>query len=458
MNVLIALTVLGLLSMFSGVFKIRLIILPVTVVGLIISLVLNVIMWNTNHSYFNNMMLVDNYAIAFNAITIVTVLFIVLFYHQFHYKEEVHYSEVFAIILFTAVGAVIMYSFTNLLMLFLGVEILSLSFYVLAGSKKRDLLSNEASLKYFLMGTFSTGFLLFGIAMLYGASGSFSLNEIAAYGKDAAVKPNTFLIAGILLIMTGLLFKVAAAPFQFWTPDVYQGAPTLVTGYMATTGKIAAVAAFLRLFELTFPSLKENYQEVLWAISVLTMLVGNFIAIYQRNVKRMLAYSSISHAGYMLIALVTLNASSNSAILFYSVSYTLASLTAFVIIKVMEQNKMGETYDAFNGLSRSNPLLLFILAIAMLSLAGIPFTAGFFGKFYIFYSAISGGWMWLVIVAVINSFISVYYYFRPILAGIKFQEPGKPVIISPTIKILLLTLTFLTLLFGLLPGLISGII
>jgi len=456
MNLLISLTALGTIAMFGGVLKFRSIVMPLSILGLITAIILGLYAWDANQSFFNNMMRMDNYAIAFSVVCIGGALLSILFFHLFHSENEIHYAEAIAIILFSLAGCVVMVSFTNLLMLFLGIEILSLSLYILSGLHKKDLLSNESSLKYFLMGAFSTGFLLFGIALIYGATGSFSTEQIAY--QLGLMGTNVMVMIGLLLIMIGLLFKVAAVPFQFWTPDVYQGAPTIITGYMATVGKVAAFAAFLRLFQLSFGTVKENYQQVIWIVAVITILVGNIIAIYQSSTKRMLAYSSIAHAGYMLIALVTLNASSNGSILFYSVAYTLASLSSFVIVQIVQQNRNNDRADDFNGLGKTNPWLAFAFAVSMLSLSGIPATAGFFGKFYIFSSAISDGFIWLVVIGVIGSFISIYYYFRPVIASYS-KQTHDPVMTMPAgTQALLILLSVMTILLGILPGLVAGII
>lgn len=457
MNILISLTVLGTLAMFGRIFKWHSLLMPITLAGLTVALYFDVTSWNSNHTFFNSMSM-DNFALAFTAVCMVSAIFTLVFYHQFYLDEDVHHAEVYALILFSLAGVVVLVSYTNLLMLFLGIEILSLCLYILAGLRKRDLLSNEASLKYFLMGAFSTGFLLFGIAMLYGATGSFDVSGIADYLTLHSGTAEPFIVAGIILIMIGLLFKIAAAPFHFWTPDVYQGAPTLVTGYMATVGKIAAFAAFLRLFQLGFSPAKETYQLLIASVAVITMFAGNIIAIYQNSVKRMLAYSSIAHAGYMLIALLTANNMANSAVLFYAVAYTLASLAAFVTVLIVQNSKGNESVSAFNGLSKSNPLIAFVFAVAMFSLAGIPPAAGFFAKFYIFSSAIKDGWTWLVALAVINSFISVYYYFRPVISAYMRRGDDAQVTVGFGIQSLLLLLSILTLLAGLLPGFLTAII
>jgi NADH-quinone oxidoreductase subunit N len=456
MNLLISLTALGTLAMFGGVLKFRSMVMPISILGLIGAIVLGVYAWNTNQSFFNDMMRMDNYAIAFSLVCIMGALFSILFFHFFHSENETHYAEAIAIMLFAVTGCVVMVSFSNLLMLFLGIEILSLSLYVLAGLRKKDLLSNEASLKYFLMGAFSTGFLLFGIALIYGATGSFSMSQLAYQLGMAGM--NGMAAMGLLLLMIGLLFKVAAVPFQFWTPDVYQGTPTIITGFMSTVGKVAAFAAFLRLFQLCFAPSRESYQDVIAVVAAITMLAGNIIAIYQRSTKRMLAYSSIAHAGYMLIAVAMLNASSNGSILFYSVAYTLASLSSFVIVQIVQQNRNNDRAEDFNGLGKTNPWLAFALAVSMLSLSGIPATAGFFGKFYIFSSAISDGFIWLVAIGVIGSFISIYYYFRPVIAAYSKQTHEPAMTMPPGTQALLILLALLTIALGILPGMLAGVL
>ena len=456
MNVLISLTVFGMVTMLGGILRLRSVLMPLTIVGLLAALYFDLNAWNKNVVLFNSMQ-IDNFAISFTAVAIVGAMFVILFYNQFYKNEDVHLPEVFSLLIFSLIGTMVMTSFTNLLMLFLGLEILSLSLYVLAGLRKRQLSSNEAAIKYFLMGAFSTGFLLFGIAMLYGATGSFSVSDISFYLSAHTSSFEPFIIAGIILLMIGLLFKVAAAPFQFWTPDVYQGSPTLITGYMATVGKVAAVAAFLRLFQFGFFPAKETYSLLLAAVAVLTMFVGNIIAIYQNSMKRMLAYSSIAHAGYMLIALVNVNEFADSAILYYSVAYTLASLVSFVVIAILEEKRNSDDVNSFNGLSKSNPLISLAFAIAMISLSGIPPAAGFFAKFYIFSSAIKDGWVWLVVLAVINSFISVYYYFRPLIASYMRKGTNEPLIVDAGTTALLILLTLLTLLLGIVPGWLTGI-
>ncbi len=451
MMVLIILTACGILAMFASVFNGRAFVLPASLSGLCIAGYFALNGWNANITYFGAMRM-DNFAIAFTMVCLVAALIYLLFYYYMNYQTDVHFAEVVSLVLFSLAGVVVMVSFTSMLMLFLGIEILSLSLYVLAGLKKKDLLSNEASIKYLLMGAFATGFLLFGMVMLYGATGSFMLSDIAYYLGIHKAVAEPFIVAGIIMLLIGLLFKVAAAPFHFWTPDVYQGAPTLVTGFMATAGKVAAFAALVRVFQLGLSPALESYQFLLAAVAIVTMFVGNITALYQKSMKRMLAYSSISHAGYMLIALMASNDLTSGAVLFYSLSYILATSVAFAVVAILEQKNGSDDIQVFNGLSKSNLLMAIAFAVAMLSLAGIPPTAGFFAKFYVFSAAVSDGWIWITLLAIINSFISVYYYFAPVISSFMKKGNEDVVMLAMPVKLLLAVITLLTLLTGLIPG------
>lgn len=458
MNILISLSLTGVISLFGGIFKYRKFVLSLSLIGLLAAVILCGVSWNKNESFFNHMMLTDNYALAFNIVMIIAGAFIILFYNRFHEAADEHLPEVFALIVFTLAGAAVMVSYSNLLMLFLGVEILSLASYILTGLNKKDLSSNEAAMKYFLMGSFSTGFMLFGMALVYGASASFDLSVIANYvSVNQSALPGIFYV-GVILILAGLLFKVAAVPFHFWTPDVYHGAPTIVTAFMASVGKIAAFAALYRLFSVSFANVQFAWGSVLWIVAIATMTLGNITAIYQTSMKRMLAYSSIAHIGYMLLAVLSINSYSASAILFYSIGYGISAVTAFVLVFIVQQQYGDDSVDNFKGIAKGNPLVGLVLVVAMLSLSGIPPTAGFFGKFYVFSAAVNAGYVWLVAIAVINSFISAYYYFRPMINGIIQTSDRKPLEIKPFYLFLLLLLTAVTIILGVLPGLVSGII
>jgi NADH-quinone oxidoreductase subunit N len=381
----------------------------------------------------------------------------VLFYNDLLSKYEFHLPEILAIMIYGTVGGVVLLSFRNMVMLFLGIEILSLSYYVLAGIRKQNLYSNEASLKYFLMGAFSSGFLLMGIALIYGVTASLNLGDIAEFVNQANGFVPVYFIVGVLLILSALLFKVAAAPFHFWTPDVYDGAPTLVTALMSSVGKLYSFGAFVLLFTTCFTPLVKQWDIVLWVVALLSMSIGNITALYQKSVKRMLAYSGIAHAGYMLLAIVGINSLTVSSVLFYAFAYALASVSSFVILFIVRDKKDSYEVSAFNGLASENKTLALLFTISMLSLSGIPLTAGFFGKFYIFSSALQSGYIWLVCLAVVNSFIGVYYYMKPVIAMYASTNNNR-IDTSVLSNSLLILLSALMLLAGMLPGFLTGVI
>ena len=296
MKSLLLLSGLGVLSLLAEIFNFKKWLFPAVIVGLVATIGVAVKDWNTTIHYYSDMMVFDNFAICFTVL-ICCIALLWFFMSQSYFTEETNVTDHFALVLFSLVGAVCMLSYNNMAMLFLGIEILSLSLYVMAGSKKNSLLSNEAALKYFLMGSFATGFLLFGIALIYGATGSFHLSKIAAFVVESKGQIPTFFYGGVLMMLIGLSFKVSAAPFHFWAPDVYEGSPTVVTAFMATIVKTAAFAAFFRLFSTCFIGVSGIWTDVVAIMCVLTLLIGNITAVYQQNTKRMLAFSSVAHAG-----------------------------------------------------------------------------------------------------------------------------------------------------------------
>jgi NADH-quinone oxidoreductase subunit N len=454
MGALISVTILGMIIMLLGVMEKKKWILPVIMTGLSVSFGINLTEWNHYHHYFSEMMIGDNFSVAFNGVLIFTSALVFMFSGNYYKSVERPLEDVYSIMLFALSGAIVMTSFANLVMLFLGIEILSISMYILAGSKKFDLASNEAAMKYFLTGSFATGFLLFGIALIYGSTGSFNLNEIAARtAQNSSSLPYYFPI-GVILIMIGLSFKLAVAPFHFWAPDVYHGSPTLITAYMATVVKIGGIAAFYKLFNICFSNISDIWVRTLLIFSVATIFAGNLAGLYQTNMKRMLGYSSIAHAGYMIMGIVALNKTSASALLLYSLSYSLVTIMAFGIIILVREARQNDDIETFNGLARTNPYISFTLTVAMLSLTGIPPLAGFAAKYYLFATAMESGYLWLVILALIGSAISSVYYFKPIIA-MYLKEGQMPAIqVTATYRIQLVSITILTLLLGLIPSLL----
>ena len=427
--------------------------------GLLTALGCAVMQWNKEATpAYHGMMFFDNFSIAFASISIISTILILLLSKDYFEKISKNVAEYYSIILFSLAGIIVMVSFHNLTMLFIGIEIMSVSLYILAGIKKNDFASNEAALKYFLMGAFSTGFLLFGIALIYGATGSFDLTGIRDWSVMHPRGVDPLFHTGILLIIVGLCFKVGAAPFHFWTPDVYEGSPTLITAFMSTVVKTAGFAAFLRLFSACFSEVSDFWVPVLMVITIITLFVGNITALYQHSFKRMLAFSSISHAGYLLFAIVALGAGSANAVFVYASAYSIASIIAFGALILVHQQSGSDSFESFNGLSRKNPFLAFVLTIAMLSLAGIPLTAGFMGKFFMFSGALAEYQVWLVILAVVNAIISIFYYFRVIVA-MYFNNVERTELIVPGYFTFVLGLAALaTIIIGIYPDLIARLI
>lgn len=458
MNSVFVLSGLGIFSLLAEIFNFKRFLFPVVILGLLASALLSVLDWNEGMAYYSNMVTFDNYAVAFSTgLSLIAAMWFVM--SKDFFGAHRHTTDHFALVLFCLIGAVFMVSYSNLAMLFLGIEVLSIALYILVGSSFRDIFSNEASFKYFLMGSFATGFLLFGIALIYGATASFDLTVIAAHIASGSGDHTNWIYAGILMLIVGLGFKVSAVPFHFWAPDVYEGAPTVITAFMSTIVKIAAFAAFFRLFSTCFQAVSGEWVNVVQILTVLTLLVSNITAVYQHNVKRMLAYSSVSHAGYLLISLVSVNDLSASAILYYVIAYAVATLAAFCVLQNVEAEDGNAVIDSFNGMVKRNPYLAFCMAIAMLSLAGIPPLAGFFGKYYIFTVAFESGYIWLVGVAVITSLIGIYYYFRIIIAMyLKSTEKTNAISVPLRHSIILTVALLLTIVLGVFPELLVGII
>ncbi|MCX6287735.1 MAG: NADH-quinone oxidoreductase subunit N [Bacteroidetes bacterium] len=459
MNSIISLSVLGVLVLFLGILKKKTWLLPFILVGLMTSLVMTVLHWNMNRSLFHNMLIIDNTGVAFSAVMIFSTFLIFMFAAQYYRKVTRPLDDIYAIMIFALIGAVLMSYFGNLIMLFIGIETLSIALYVLAGSHKEAITSNEATLKYFLLGSFLSGFLLFGIALIYGSSGSFDLYAIHTYVVEHIHQglPPMFK-AGLFLLIIGLSFKIAIAPFHFWAPDVYEGTPTLLTAFMASVVKTASVVAMYRFFSITFFGIHGVWEMTVAILAGITIVIGNVTGLYQPNLKRMLAYSSISHSGYMMLAMVAFSGRTANALLFYAVAYSIATIAAFAILILIREARGNDYFGSFNGIAKNNRIEAFTLAVAMLSLTGIPPLAGFIGKYFLFAAAIEQGWLWLVIIAIAGSAISVGYYFKPIIAMYFREDQGTILQAGRPFKISILFLTILTLLLGVLPFLLSGLI
>jgi NADH-quinone oxidoreductase subunit N len=457
MNIIITIVITAFLVLYAGLFKARKALMPLTLIGLLVALGFSAYCWDSNITYYG-MMKMDNFALAFSGITILGTIFIFLLTQNYFAANSDNIAEYFTLILFALSGMVIMVSYQNMSMLFIGLEIMSVSLYILAGIRKLNFASNEASLKYFLMGAFSTGFLLFGITLVYGATGSFDIEVIQKYLVDNVTSVSPLFYPGVILIMIGLSFKVGAAPFHFWTPDVYEGSPSLITTFMSTVVKTAGFAAFLRLFAGAFAPMHDFWMPALLVIVIITLCIGNITALYQKSFKRMLAYSSISHAGYLLFSLVVLTPHSASNVLVYAAAYTFASIIAFAVLILVKQRTGSDLIDSFNGLGKRNPLAAITLTIAMLSLAGIPLTAGFIGKYVMFLNVMENYQVTLVVIAILNALIGFYYYFK-IVVAMWFKEGSDVLLVVPLqYKIVLVLSTIVTLLLGVYPSLILNLI
>ena len=396
----------------------------------------------------HKMLYFDTFGLLGNSIAFASTLLLVLLSGRDMEKVGNNLAEYFALIFFVLCGIAIVTTFNTLLMLFLGIEIISIPLYILTGSEKRNLKSNEASLKYFLMGAFSTGLMLLGIAFLYGASrtGTFFIDDLWSSGRPAVMP---VFMAGLLLLLVSMAFKVSAAPFHFWTPDVYDGAPTVFTSFMATIVKVSIFVGFVRLFDEAFSDTQSRWQVFVAIIAAATLFIGNITAVFQQSVKRMLAYSSIAQAGFMLLALLALNGVAKQGIILYAAAYSLATIGIFAILIRMKDY----TFEGFNGLARQQPVLAATCTIFLLSLAGIPLTGGFFAKYYMLASVVSSGkYLWLVIFAVLCAAVSVYYYFR-VIQAMYFKEGDGTTETEPGIgfKGLLVVLAALVVLLGVFP-------
>jgi NADH-quinone oxidoreductase subunit N len=452
---------LGILAMLAEIFKFKKVLYPLVLIGILVAYALGFMEWNANFNIpmFSNMIRFDNVALAFSGVMLATAFFWFILAND--YFEKDHVTDHFALVLFALVGALMLTAFSNMTTLFLGIEILSIPMYVLAASRKRDLASNEAGFKYLIMGSFASGFLLFGIALIYGATGSFDLMAIRAYISQNGSDLPAFFYAGVLLLLVAMLFKVSAAPFHFWAPDVYEGSPTVITALMSTIVKTAAFAAFMRLFLVTFGGVNETWGMILSVVIALSLVVSNITAAAQQSVKRMLAYSSISHAAFMLMAILANNRgmASVSAILYYSLAYSIGSIAAFTVVYHVSKEENGSSnLDAFNGLAKRHPLMAICMTVAMLSLAGIPVTSGFFAKYFVFSLLIGTSYNWLIILAILTSAVGVYYYFKVIIA-MYFKAPSKHdgITIDSSHVVLLLLTTLFTIALGLVPNFVIEI-
>ncbi len=414
--------------------------------------------WSDKALIFNGMISVDKFSHGFAVVFMIAAGLTVLLSLNSLEGSSLLVSEYFALIIFATVGMNLMAASAHLLTLFLGVETLSVSLYILAGFRRTDKFSLEASFKYFLLGAFASAFLLYGIALVYGSVGSAKLSAIAeaisGANGSAIASPGLF-TAGLVLMVVGFGFKIALAPFHAWAPDVYEGSPTPIAAFMATGSKAAGFAALMRVVIASGMMSNIDWQQVMWVIALATMTIGNIVALRQENVKRMLAYSSIAHAGYILVGVLANSELGSSAVLFYLLSYTFMNLGAFGVIAFMARGERDNiTLQDLRGFAYRHPLIAVAMSIFMFSLAGIPLTAGFISKFYVFLAAVQSGYLWIVILGVINSMISLYYYLGVVVQMFMHRnEEEKPAFDPlPAVALALFIAAFGTLNLGVSPA------
>ena len=402
-------------------------------VGLAVTLGINVALSGGREPAFGGMAVLDGFAVFSNVLILGSGLLGVALAYDYIRRVGIERGEYYVLLLIAVAGMMLMVQASDLILIFLALELLSIPLYVLSGFARPNLRSEEAGLKYFLLGAFASAFFLYGAALIYGGSGHTDLAGIVAAVQGAGDMPTNqaLLIIGAGLVLIGLGFKASAVPFHMWTPDVYEGAPTAVTAFMAVSVKVAALAALLRVFVVAFPTAAEGLMPVLWTIAALTMIVGNLLAITQSNIKRLLAYSSIAHVGYLLMAFVPYGngavvGDSIAAMLFYLVAYGLTSFAAWGVVTAVEQNEgRGLELDDYSGLGRKYPWLGVAMMAAMFSFTGIPLTLGFWGKFYVFQAAVRGGAAGLALIGLLTSLFSAYYYLRVLV--VMYMHPGEPV-------------------------------
>ena len=410
-------------------------------------------LWGVNTTIFSGHYGVDNFSVFFKLVIVAVTALTIMISLQYLVVEQINLAEYYGLILFAATGMMILAGGTDLITIYLGLELMSLSIYVLAAFIKRDPKSIEAGLKYFLLGAFTSGIVLYGMALVYGMTGSTNLAQIAQYLSGQS-EPSFPLVLAMILLITGFGFKVSLVPFHMWVPDVYEGAPTSVTAFMAAGTKAAGYAALVRIFMVALPLLANQWTVLLWLLAVLTMTVGNIVAIAQKSVKRMLAYSSIAHAGYLLIGVVAASDIGLVGVLFYMLAYVFMNIGAFAMIVLLcREGSRGDMLEDFTGLARTHPFHAFAFIVFFMSFAGIPPTAGFVGKLYLFAAAIKANYIWLAVIGVVNSAISVYYYFR-VASVMYMKEPtGERVVSSsPALHAALAFMAVVTVLLGLWPG------
>src|SRR5580700_2269216 len=428
-----------------------------SVVALLIAISGTAAAWTVQGSAFSDLLVVDGFATFFRFLVLAIGILTVLASYRYLDLEKAETGEYHALLLFAIAGQCLMAAANDLIMIFIGLEISSIATYILAGYLRADRRNNESALKYFLLGSFATAFLLYGVALIYGVTATTRLDEIRTALSTPGNVPAFGLVSiAAALMFVGLAFKVSGAPFQIWTPDVYQGAPAPISAFLATGPKAAAFAIFLRIFLTAFQQIASGWEPLIWISALLSMTIGNFAALTQNNLKRMLAYSSIAHAGYVLVALAARSEIGTAAAMFYLAAYALMNIGAFAV--VIHMSGKGERHlkiDDLAGLGKRQPVTAAMLTIFLMSLIGIPLTGGFFGKFYIFEAALQSNLVWLTVLGLLNSAVAAYYYLR-LLVVMYMHEPGEVVNniepLTPGLRAALILPAIGTFVLGVLPG------
>lgn len=451
----LVLAVFGMMVLITDLFigKDKSALVFVSLTGLLMAAISSFASYKIPVYSFNGAYVVDHLSIFFTFIFCISSAMAILISVDFNKREGIKIGEYYSLILFCTVGMVLLASSTDMIMIFLGIEIISISLYILAGIRRDDIKSNEAALKYFLLGAFATGFLLYGMALIYGSTGTTKLNLIAKAVSENQLTSESLMLLGVVLLIIGFGFKVAAVPFHMWAPDVYQGAPTPVTAFMAVGPKAASLAAFYRIMTEAIPELSYSWEILLCIVSILSMFIGNLGAIMQTNIKRLLAFSSIAHVGYLIIAIIAKSSLSASSLMFYMLTYAFTVFGTFgIVIMLGQKGNEKLELENYSGLAYKHPVIALAMTIFLLSLGGLPPLAGFVAKFYVFSAALKEGFLVLVIIAVLNSAVSFYYYLR-VIVFMYMKDPVKEFDIqySPMTLLVIAIAIFGTLQLGVFP-------
>ncbi len=451
MSALILTSILGVVLLYLGLFGGKKLLAPIGILGLIGALILFYLDQRINLPQFAHMIVFDRTSMLFSCGMIGITILIFLFGIDYYDRVEENVAEQHALMIFSLTGAFLLTSYTNLLMLFLGIEILSIPLYILAGAKKRSYRSSEASFKYFLLGSFASAFLLMGIALIYGMCASFDMDVVKGVALKQLEHPDLLFTLGCFFVAVGLSFKVAAVPFHFWSPDVYEGAPTLVTTFMATVVKMAAFIGFYRFVSLT--QMPPTLGNALLVMTIFTLLLGNIVALRQSNFKRLMAYSSIAHSGFLLMAILS-NAPNIAQVLFYyTFTYSLATVGLFIVLTIAKRAANGdENIRIFRGLFRAKPWLAIVTLLLLLSLAGIPLTAGFVAKYQVFLLAIGAHLIKTTLFAVVMALVGIYYYAVVIREAFTPSEEESTLVVSPINWLLISLCGVAVVVMGVMPG------